>query len=74
MKKPKVHVVLFLENDDMYNTVWYTSTDKKVLNDIRKELDTNGYVWKKKEYPLIMKCVERSWPEYLRIILFLGLW
>lgn len=64
MKKPKVHVVLFLENDEFYNTLHYSSKNKKALDDIRKDLNTNGDVWDKESSPLTIRPYIKKFPEY----------
>lgn len=62
--KPKVEVVFFKESEDYYNQVFYFSDDKNALDEIRKALNTNGDVWDKEEYPLIVKKLMKVHNKY----------
>lgn len=55
MEKPKVHIVLFTENDYYYSSLFYLSESKEALDIIRSDLNTNGEVWDKDRYPEICK-------------------
>lgn len=55
MEKPKVHIVLFTENDYFYSSLFYLSESKESLDIIRKDLNTEGDVWNKDDYPLSCK-------------------
>jgi hypothetical protein len=63
-EKPKITVVWFRENEDYYNSFFYFSNSKEALDRIRKDLDTNGDVWDKEEYPLICKKIMKIHNSY----------
>jgi len=62
--KPVIGVVWFKESDDYYNQFHYFSDDNTALDDIRKALNTNGDVWDKEEYPLIVKKLMKVHNKY----------
>lgn len=62
--KAEVGVVWFKENEDYFNSFFYFSNSKEALDRIRKDLDTNGDVWDKEEYPLICKKIMKIHNKY----------
>ena len=58
-EKAKVGLVWTKENDDYYNVFFFFGDNKEALDDIRKQLNTNGDVWDNDEYPLIVKKIKK---------------